>query len=101
MNVDPPSFVKSLPVGVRPTGEVGVYTVASRTRVAMEHRVDCHLLQCGCERATKGMTRKAALLNGGCPPFEAMCWHLRHALAYHAMAVLSMWQNGERQLKQK
>lgn len=99
MNVEPPNFSRSLPEGVRPTGEAGVYSVASGTRAALQHRVDCQILQCSCERATKGMTRRAALANGGCPPHDAMCWHLRHALIYHAIVVMEAFQrfnNNER-----
>ena len=87
MNVDPTDFSRSLPLRLKPTGDNGVYLAASQSRSGKWWRVDVTTLQCDCESATKGWSRKAAIRNGGSPPYEKMCGHLKAALAYDSMAL--------------
>lgn len=96
VNVEPPDFALSLPDGVKPAVGTGVYLVRSATRRRW-HRVDVALLQCDCESATKGHARRAAIANGGCPPYEQACPHLKLALPYDAMVLRAALQSlGER-----
>lgn len=89
MNIERPRFEKSMPTRVRPTGDEGVYEVRSYSRPDHYHRVDVTLLQCDCESATIGESRKKAKANGGCPPFNDMCRHLKCALVYYALEKLN------------
>lgn len=93
MNINPPEFARSLPVGIKPTGDNGVYLAKSESRLGTWWRVDVSLLQCNCESATKGWSRKAAIRNGGVTPYEKMCGHLKKSLAYDSMALRAAMQS--------
>jgi hypothetical protein len=95
MNTEPPDYSRSLPPQVRATGDASRYFVASASRPDLEHLVDVQALQCSCESAEKGVSRQAAIANGGAPPYAAMCEHLKvaiifeHLCARHFMPRLS------------
>ena len=90
MNVEPITrhqLEDVLPRNVWATGDSGVYWVGSVTRRTLRHRVDVSMLQCSCESATFGQSRRAALRSGGVVKYESFCGHLRRAVAYDGMLL--------------
>ena len=82
MNIDPVNFSRCLPSGVKPNGDACCYRVQSRTKANVWYLVDVETLQCECPRATVGVTRRAAVKNGGSPAWDDWCGHLKRAAAY-------------------
>jgi len=72
-----------LPPGVNPTGDRGVYSVASKTRLNLNHRVCVEMLHCECEAATKGIYFKMQQADG--KRWDNFCPHLKRAIAAHGV----------------
>ena len=89
MSVDRPDYMRSLPLRVKPTGDMGVYLVLSVSRDNLWHRVDVTMLQCNCERGTVGRSRQAKIKHGYLP-YSEFCSHLRAALSFHAIATICL-----------
>lgn len=75
----------SLPTGVKPTGDNGVYSVHSLTTTEW-YRCDVTTFICNCPRATKGITAQIRRQRGYLP-YEWMCQHMRKAIAYDQMLM--------------
>lgn len=78
-------YTSSLPTGVKPTGDDGVYQVHSLTSNQW-YRCDVTTLECDCPRAQKGITAQVRRQRGFIP-YEWMCQHLKKAIAYDQMLL--------------
>ena len=75
-----------IPPTVKPTGDIGVMLVQSRTDKWTWHRVDCELLECNCDSAQKGKARQAQKREG--KRWSNRCPHIGIALATFGLLCL-------------